>query len=336
MLRRNLKAIILSICALAICLCACAQTAKNGEADTSTTASSHDRISSDEITVSPAEETSTVSETTQAPLVVSGTYDPFGITEVLELDGVTYDIRSNDFAKSGIWTIDGIRSFPSPEELTIPHTLEGYGKVLYVALSSGLMRFPNTQKVIFSEGIEGIDLCNQNNMQTDAVQDIYLPSTLSTLIGYERPTLLMPSVGVESRVDLFLSTTPMIMNNTFPSVEFPALQRIHVAQDNPLFDDEDGILYQKHHLVCIPQDYPADGGTVTIREGTLDIHYRAVYQCRNVNRLVIPDSVVDLHYEAIIATAEHPLTIVCSRDSIAAEYVEKYGRSYHLTAEYTD
>lgn len=128
----------------------------------------------------------------------------------------------------------------------------------------------------------------------------------------------------------------MIMNNTFPSSEFSALQYIHVAQGNPLFESVDGILYQNNHLVCIPQDYHATNGTVTVRDGTQDIHVGAIYNCRKVTRLVIPDSVIDLHIDSIIATAEHPLTIVCSRNSVAAEYVENFGSLYHLTAEYTD
>ena len=62
----------------------------------------------------------------------------------------------------------------------------------------------------------------------------------------------------------------------------------------------------------------------------------AFYHPKHVSTLILPDSLVYLTPTAIIATAEHPIKIVCSRESAAAKYVESYGERYHLTVEYTN
>lgn len=335
MCRNILKITILLLSSLLLLLCACTQAVHNNPNKTdntdlpiNTTVFPH--------TANELNETPSSQELTSTAPIVSITYAPYGITEHLKLNGVSYSIRSNDPVEirtqetltRSIWTVWRIQVDSMLNELIIPFELEQYGNILYVATHD--LHFNHVKKITFSEGIEGIDM-SESTIYADNVEEIYLPSTLTALVGANLP--LVPGYNDFSIID---NATSMIMHNTFPSWEFPALQQIHVAPNNPLFDDEDGILYQWQHLVCIPQDYQVENSTVIIREGTADIRHKAIYQCRNIKRLIVPDSVVDLHYHAIIATAEHPLTVVCSRDSAAAAYVEEFGEQYHLTVEYAD
>ena len=135
------------------------------------------------------------------------------------------------------------------------------------------------------------------------------------------------------------------------------LTRIEIAEGNTHYYDDNGVLYIKDgedlrndHILyhpdltelpqngmkCLPQSYQTSDGTYTVRDGTEAIFSGAVYHPKFVEQLILPDSLLYISPTAIIATPEHPLTVVCSRSSTAAVYVEKFGTQYHLTVEYTD
>lgn len=139
--------------------------------------------------------------------------------------------------------------------------------------------------------------------------------------------------------------------------EWETLMCIEVAEGNKALYDVNGVLYGNNnwdheyvhmlydpdlkemptvHMICLPRSYPSADGTYTVKDGTQYIHSGAIYCPKTVDRLVLPDSLLYLSPTAIIATAERPLTVVCSRGSVAAAYVEQFGTMYHLTAEYTD
>ena len=264
----------------------------------------------------------------------------YGTVRHVELEDYTrLTLRANTaFGEdSRLWTLYEAVAITMPstiEEFTIPSYLEGVGNIPYViAHNISLSHFKH---LIFDAGIEAADF-SVTSSPIGYIQEITLPATLHTLIGYpfEWSNARQESYFFEENHHLDF-TSPLITNNTFPSEKFPELQKIHVDENNPLFDSEDGILYQNNHLICIPQDYQSENGIVTIREGTVDLYMGAVVKCRNIKQLVIPDSVLDLNVRAIVATAEHPLTVVCSRGSAAAKDVEQFGAQYHLTVEYTD
>ena len=122
------------------------------------------------------------------------------------------------------------------------------------------------------------------------------------------------------------------------------LKTIDVCEENLHFESVDGLLYEKDssqgiikfRLKAVPQNYSTDDQIIVLPDNTNEIASGAVYRCRNIKKLAVPDSVIKIDNRAIIATAEHPLTVVCSRGSAAAAYVEEFGEQYHLTVEYTD
>jgi hypothetical protein len=135
------------------------------------------------------------------------------------------------------------------------------------------------------------------------------------------------------------------------------LTHIEIAEGNRAYYDRDGVLFTKtwwrdddFHMpyagvfterptavmVCFPQSHPATDGTYAVPDDTQAMLSGAIYRPKHIERLIVPDSLLYISPTAIIATADHPLTVVCSRDSAAAAYVEKYGEMYHLTVEFTD
>jgi hypothetical protein len=166
---------------------------------------------------------------------------------------------------SRLWTLYEAVAITMPStigEFTIPSYLEGVGNIPYViAHNISLSHFKH---LIFDAGIEAVDF-SVTSSPIGYIQEITLPATLHTLIGYpfEWSNARQESYFFEENHHLDF-TSPLITNNTFPSEKFPELQKIHVDENNPLFDSEDGILYQNNHLICIPQDYQSENGIVTI------------------------------------------------------------------------
>lgn len=68
----------------------------------------------------------------------------------------------------------------------------------------------------------------------------------------------------------------------------PTLQRIEVEDGNPVYRSIDGLLYAGSVLLCCPT---ARGGKVFIVGGTTAIEQNAFFNCRNLNRVTIPDSI---------------------------------------------
>ena len=168
---------------------------------------------------------------------------------------------------------------------------------------------PNTTVLSFAEGIKVLNT-NAGIINAGSLEEIHLPASLDNIYFDDLP---------------------------FP---FPSLRAIHVAESSSSqvvsFRSHNGILYQRNQLVCVPQNHQTESGELVILESTHQLNRVSIYHCRNLQKVVIPDSVTTIKRRAIVATAEHPLTVVCSRGSAAAAYVEKYGKLYHLTVEYTD
>lgn len=310
-------------CILLLSLVSCASTKNEESANHSTSYTESTTVADTMEGVS----SSSISDITSDPSWSISHPITYGHSRNVELEYATFFLRSSYAQNSQLWTMIAIQSrprLPKTESFTVPSSIDGVGFTPYIAPNPHMGLYL-VDHLIFAEGIEAIDLSQAEIRQADNITKITLPSTLHTLIGYplEKDTLLS-------------FATILIMNNTFPSKAFPNLQEFSVDEDNPIFDDADGILYQNHHLLCIPQAYSTPDGTVTIRDGTIDLYKGAVTDCRNIRRLIVPDSVIDLQIDSITATVEHPLTVVCSRGSAAAEYVEWFGEMYHLTVEYTD
>ncbi|MBO5969476.1 MAG: hypothetical protein J6S14_13365, partial [Clostridia bacterium] len=129
------------------------------------------------------------------------------------------------------------------------------------------------------------------------------------------------------------------------------LKEIRVTQGNPNYWDENGILfasqhlngyigtrtYPTHQLIKLPSQHMGNGdGTYRIPDGTDYIHSTAIYQCANLHTVYIPDSVTLIAPAAIIATAENPLTLICTAGSAAEDYVRQFGSKYHLILQFAE
>ena len=243
----------------------------------------------------------------------------------VEQNNVKYHLAISS-STSSIFAITG---FESNEQHVIIHgILNGYPSSYPSGAVEGMIirdnvSIPNATKLTVKDGVIWI-LCESTSDKLSSIEVLELPSTLKYIVGNRNGS-----------TDFY---------NTFP-LELYMLEEIHVESENEYLYAEDGVLYQiqprfiyeeEQLLVVIPQNYSCEEQVVYIREGTGEIMNGAIYHCRNIQKILIPDSVVKIGDHAIIATAEHPLTVVCSRDSAAAAYVEKYGEMYHLTVEFTD
>ena len=217
-----------------------------------------------------------------------------------------------------------VRGFTSAQQHVVISAAIGKYETARVLRLQDHIDIPNATMLTIDEGFRNLIFCSTTN-KLSAIEVLELPSTMDTI-----------SDGNSNRD----------FHETF-SPELKMLKEIHVAQGNEYFISENGILYQinpnynlgitfKKRLTAIPQNYENDNQTVNISDGTDRIVFNAIYRCRNIQKVILPDSVVTIDDGAIIATAEHPLTVVCSRDSAAAAYVEEFGEQYHLTVEYID
>lgn len=135
------------------------------------------------------------------------------------------------------------------------------------------------------------------------------------------------------------------------------LKAIHVAPNSKGLYDIAGVLYANanwkmedlhllYHpelqemptvrLMCVPQNHSAPDGIYSVTEGTQYIHSGGIFHPKNIHTLILPDSLLYLSPTAIIATAEQPLTVVCSPGSAAEKYVTLFGDMYHLMLQVTE
>ena len=209
----------------------------------------------------------------------------------------------------------------SPEEhIVVPAFIDDYGTIEEIDLTR-TSQIPNAKIFSVSEGIRSIRF-DIGTSSLSNIEILEIPSTLESLTGnYDNSEFRL----------------------AFP-LELTMLKAVHVEADEGHYIDEDGVLYKIQHkideedrlLIVIPQNFSCEDQMVRLREDTVTIMNGAIYHCRNLKKVIIPDTVKKIEDHAIIATAEHPLTVVCSRNSVAAEYVERFGQMHHLTIEYTD
>lgn len=170
-----------------------------------------------------------------------------------------------------------------------------------------------------------------------------LPGDSSDLFRAEKLTLDQSFLGFTEEYIDPKSYRDDPLRTPFPT-GFAELREICVKYEkygDPIWTT-DGMLYamrtlgtnSQSVLVCLPRNYPSENGTVTLPERTAIIQTHAIWQCRNIDRLIIPKAVGKIDPEGIVATAERPLTVVCAKDSAADEYVRLYGEQFHLTVEY--
>lgn len=237
-----------------------------------------------------------------------------------EVDGVTYrGVR----ASGEIFLQELVTDSQTVE---IPSHVAGHGSIRpwYVALE---LDCPNVKELTIGK-----------NHKT-----FLLPEDSSDLFRTEKLTLDQSFLGFTEEYIDPKSYRDDPLHTPFPT-GFDELREICVKYEeygDPIWTT-DGMLYamrtlgtnSQSVLVCLPRNYPSENGTVTLPERTAIIQTHAIWQCRNIDRLIIPEIVGKIDPEGIVATAERPLTVVCAKGSAADEYVRLYGEQFHLTVEY--
>ena len=252
----------------------------------------------------------------------------------VEYEGAAYYGRTDIYA-GGYTTVSKIVS--DGEALTIPRYL-AQNKV--VLPSDTEISCPNLKTLTVNRGYEVL-FFPKGESDLYRTEVLHLPNTYRISCYYGEGNNIYGKFTPYSSNRY--SYTAADLQTPFP-VEFAALREIHVqnAEHGDHVWSTDGMLYTMRSLgsnsqsvlVCLPQNYQSEDGTVTLPERTAIIQTHAIYQCRNIDRLVIPAIVGKIDPEGIVATAECPLTVVCAKGSAADEYVQLYGEQFHLTAEY--
>ena len=212
--------------------------------------------------------------------------------------------------------------------IEIPAYAPEYGEITWYCSTIGF-DCPNLTEITIGEGYEMFILPSSDS-DFYRVQTLTLPADF---LGFAHAPGYVNSVEYRA--------TPLDLPF---SPNFIALREIHIPGAE-IFDpiwSENGMLFATHDLdydiqhvlVCLPQDYPCEDGTVVLPEYTEVIQAQAVYRCRNIKRLIISEYTEILQKGAIMATPANPLTVVCKEGSAADEYVKQYGKEYHLTVEY--
>ncbi len=252
----------------------------------------------------------------------------------VEYEGATY-YGDTDIYAGGYTTVSKIMT--DGESLTIPRYLSQNKVVL---LSDTEISCPNLKTLTVNRGYEVL-FFPKGESDLFRTEVLHLPNTYRISCYYGEGNNIYGKFTPYSANRY--SYTDADLQTPFP-VEFADLREIHVQNAeyrDPVWST-DGMLYalrilgsnSQSALVCLPRNYPSENGTVTLPERTAIIQTHAIYQCRNIDRLIIPTTVGRIDSEGIIATAERPLTVVCAKGSAADEYVRLYGEQFHLTVEY--
>lgn len=226
-----------------------------------------------------------------------------------------------------------------------------------VYLYDGFLNAPKLEILRFPASMDALSTNPQDNRIPESEElptEVYIPYDPNRRVGDAYFSYTMKE-QYGSAASFENAQKSALCHGTF--LTWQMLTRIEIAEGNTDYYDDNGVLYikddeglqndhilyhpdltelPKNGLKCLPQSYPTSDGTYTVRDGTEAIFSGAVYHPKFVERLLLPDSLLYISPTALIATAEHPLTVVCSRGSAAAAYVEKFGSQYHLTVEYTD
>ena len=116
-----------------------------------------------------------------------------------------------------------------------------------------------------------------------------------------------------------------IGTNPFSSCD--SLEKIDVSPDHPVFEQIDGVLYEKaiKTLIC----YPAgkEGDSFAVPDGILDIGDSAFFSCKFLTTVTLPDSLTSIG-EGAFEFCSDDLTLTVPRDSYAYQYAIDNGLSY--------
>jgi hypothetical protein len=155
-----------------------------------------------------------------------------------------------------------LRYLGSDTEVTVPAQIDGMNVYnIYSFVFSKTQANANIKRVVFSEGIQKID---SMALFSSNIQEVVLPNTMKEVNGS----------GFSETV-----------------------KKVIVNPDNPFFFDIDGVLFNKEnknkHLVYFPSGRISR--TYRIPDGTTHIDWYAFTISKHLERVVMPNSVIDLN-----------------------------------------
>ena len=183
--------------------------------------------------------------------------------------------------------------------------IEGKGPDYEKYLENALLNDENFTIVKTEDGFCLTGLINTS------LSDVTIPDGV-TSIG----NLTFADCNALTRIELPNSVTS-IGNNAFSGCS--RLTSIIVAEGNPNYSSQDGILYNKDktEFIHIPNNIQ---GSVTISNGVTSIGYSAFYGCSGLTSITIPDSVTSIGYSAFDGCSG--LTSITIPDSVTS--IDRY------------
>lgn len=342
-------------------------------------------ITTTEITTTAAEMTTIEQTTAVTTAVTTAATTPQTVVGMDIPKDMRYEYDGEDGNKYAFYQFMPVAIHSNAEQVTVKNVNDTIhfreGNLFGGILRSEISQLPNCRMLIFDEGIEDINWCDQY-VNAPNLEILHFPASMDSLILMRDSNFIPESEVLPAEAyipydpnrrvdepyfsytlkDRYGSATAFenaqkndLCYGTFLTRE--TLTHIEIAEGNTRYYDDHGVLYIKNDsglqsdqiiyhpaltelpktgLICLPQSHPAADGSYTVPDGTEAVLSGAVYHPKYIDTLILPDSLLYISPTGIIATAEHPLTVVCSRGSAAAVYVETFGEQYHLTVEYAD
>ncbi len=189
-----------------------------------------------------------------------------------------------------------------------------YGELLGYDLISLDATFNGCTNLTSFEIPEGVTSMSETFKDCTNLVSIVLPSTLKRLENnvFENCTKLaavtlpegieyLSSYVFSNCTSLTSMTIPASLNDIYSNTAFDgctAIKEYIVAADNTAYTAVDGVLYTKDMLVLF--DYPKakDGEEYAIIDGVEEINNNVFKKCKNIKKVVIPDSVTSFGIDA--------------------------------------
>jgi hypothetical protein len=243
-------------------------------------------------------------------------YNCAGLTSIAMPDGIT---SIGNFA---FWGCASLTEMTLPTGLTSlgAHACDGCAALTRVTIPSGLTSIASGAFVHCS-ALTTIDVAPANS-DFSAVDGILFDKTQSTLIhcpGGLAGDYVIPATVTTVSDGAFASCpnlTRLVVPSSVQSIErlgdCPSLMAIDVDPANPTYRSIDGVLYQGDHLIRCPQTRE---GEFRIADGTAVVAHGAFTYCRDLTRVTIPSTVLDLprtafgecpRLSAISVTSDNP------------------------------
>lgn len=217
-------------------------------------------------------------------------------------------------------TIVGFTEAPSGD-LVIPSEVDGYPvagiRNLVYECSDGdeptFSRYPALTGVIIPDGVTTIGF--GAFWECANLTDVTIPDSVTHIDEYAFWRCGITSMTIPAGVI-------RIGDNPFVGC---ALKRFDVSPDNPIYEQIDGVLFDKQQKMLV--SYPsAREGPYAIPEGVTSIGGFAFYECEGLTSVTIPGSVTDIGWEPFEGCADVVLSV--EKESFAEEYAKDNGIAY--------